>query len=49
MKNYDELFKDFVESYRCRICKTPLNLDNFGGVYENHGIACKDCYGKMYS
>lgn len=37
-------FKKFVESYRCRICKTPLTLDNFGGLGPNHGIFCKDCY-----
>lgn len=34
-------FKKFVESYRCRICKIQLNLDNFGGLGENHGIFCK--------
>jgi len=47
-KIIDEVwFKEFVESYRCRVCKTPLNLDNFGGIYENHGIACKECYPKI--
>lgn len=36
-------FKKFVESYKCRICKQPLNLDNLGGLGENHMIFCKDC------
>lgn len=36
-------FKKFVESYRCRICKIPLTLDNFGGLGENHMIFCKNC------
>lgn len=39
----DAWFKDFVESYRCRICKKDLNLDNFGGLGSNHGIFCKNC------
>lgn len=39
----DEWVKDFVESYRCRICKTSLNLNNFGGLGPNHGIFCKNC------
>lgn len=37
-------FKKFVESYRCRICKVDLNLDNFGGLGPNHGIFCRNCY-----
>lgn len=40
----DEDFKKFVESYRCRICKKDLNLDNFGGLGPNHGIFCNICY-----
>jgi hypothetical protein len=44
MKVFDEnWFKKFVESYRCRICKIPLNLENLGGFGENHMIYCKDC------
>lgn len=39
----EETFKRFVESYRCRICKTSLNLDNFGGLGDNHMIYCLDC------
>lgn len=39
----DKWFKEFVESYRCRICKTDLTLDNFGGLGPNHGIFCKSC------
>lgn len=39
----DKWFKDFVESYRCRICKTPLTLDNFGGIGPNHMIFCNTC------
>ena len=42
-EDYDKWFKKFVESYRCRICKTDLTLDNFGGLGENHMIYCKDC------
>lgn len=40
---YAEWFKNFVESYRCRICKVDLTLTNFGGVGSNHMIFCKDC------
>jgi hypothetical protein len=36
-------FKKFVESYRCRLCKIPLTLDNFGGLGPNHGIFCEKC------
>lgn len=39
----DKMFKEFVESYRCRICKIDLTLDNFGGLGPNHMIFCKDC------
>ena len=42
----DLAFKEFVESCRCRICKISLNLDNFGGLGENHMIGCKDCKDK---
>jgi hypothetical protein len=40
----DKWFKEFVESYRCRVCKIDLNLDNFGGLGPNHGIFCRKCY-----
>lgn len=40
----DKWFKEFVESYRCRICKVSLTLDNFGGLGPNHGIFCNICY-----
>lgn len=40
---YQDWFKEFVESYRCRICKEDLTLDSFGGIGENHMIFCKDC------
>lgn len=43
MKFTKDSFKEFVESYRCRICKKPLTLDNFGGLGENHMIFCIDC------
>ena len=39
-------FKKFVESYRCRLCKVDLNMDNFGGLGPNHGIFCKNCVGR---
>lgn len=39
----EKWFKKFVESYRCRICKEPLTLDNFGGTGDNHMIFCKKC------
>lgn len=42
-EEYGEWFKEFVEGWRCRICKTDLTLDNFGGTGENHMIFCKDC------
>lgn len=42
-EEYAEWFKEFVEGWRCRICKKDLNLDNFGGVGENHMIFCKGC------
>lgn len=42
-EQYDEWFKEFVESYRCRICKKDLNLENFGGIGVNHMIFCKNC------
>lgn len=32
-----------LKNYRCRICKVDLNLDNFGGLGENHMIYCKNC------
>lgn len=40
---YEDWFKEFVESYRCRICKVDLTLDNFGGVGNNHMVFCRDC------
>lgn len=46
--SFDEVwFKKFVESYRCRICKVDLNLDNFGGLGDNHMIFCIDCKKKL--
>lgn len=39
----DKWFKEFVESYRCRICKIDFDLNNFGGIGSNHMIFCKDC------
>lgn len=36
-------FKTFVESYRCRLCKIQLSMDNFGGLGPNHGIFCGNC------
>jgi len=41
VKDFD--FKKFVESYRCRLCKIPMTLDNFGGLGPNHGIFCEKC------
>jgi hypothetical protein len=40
----EEWFKNFVESYRCRVCKKDLNLNNFGGLGSNHGIFCNICF-----
>jgi hypothetical protein len=41
-----EDWKNFVESWRCRICKKDLNLDNFGGLGPNHFIGCSECLEK---
>jgi hypothetical protein len=35
--------EEFIKGYRCRICKVDLNVDNFGGLGNNHGIFCLDC------
>ena len=37
------LLEDFIKGWRCRICKTALTVDNFGGLGYNHGIFCSDC------
>lgn len=42
-EEYEAWFKEFVEGWRCRICKIPLTMDNFGGIGENHFIGCSDC------
>lgn len=42
-EEYGYFFKEFVESYRCRICKVDLTLENFGDLGPNHGIFCKNC------
>lgn len=35
--------EEFIRGWRCRICKIPLDLSNFGGIGPNHFIGCKDC------